>query len=82
MKTQLEKHESRFNMLKYIGKPEYFDGIFFYPDSKYNAFLDKFHADTFDVHPKYVVKVWKNAWVGYIRIPYNCNPIGRYWEYC
>lgn len=47
-------------MLKYIGKPEYYDGIFFYPDSKYNAFLDKFHTDTFDVYPKYVVKVWKN----------------------
>lgn len=58
--------------LKYIGRPEYFDGIYFIEGMIYSG---RFYKDG-------------NRWIveiGYpkkIKIPYNCNPIGRYWEYC
>ena len=67
-------------MLRYIGTPEYFDGIFFIPGSKYIAYIDRFY--TSNIKLQYVVKVYRKSDNGYICIPYSHNPIGRYWEYC
>lgn len=67
-------------MLRYIGTPEYFDGIFFIPGSKYIAYMDRFY--TGNIKLQYVVKVYRKSDNRYICIPYSHNPIGRYWEYC
>lgn len=67
-------------LLRYIGTPEYFDGIYFLPGFKYRAWIDRFYTSNTDL--QYVVKIYRKSDGVYICIPYSCNPIGRYWEYC
>lgn len=57
--------------LKYIGRPEYFDGIYFIEGMIYSGGI-------YNDGKRWIVEI------GYpkVKIPYNCNPTGRYWEYC